>query len=274
MRNFKEIIIQTNSEQQAELVIAAFADLDFEGIEETDDHISIFFEEEKYNEELIEATVKEMKSSFHVKPVVNRNWNAEWESGFKPVIIDNKVGIRANFHEPLKDVEHELIITPKMSFGTGHHATTTLMVRLMSKIDFVDKSVLDFGTGTGILAILAKKFGAGIVNGIDNDEWSINNAKENLLNNNCGDTEIIQADTINPELGAYDVVLANINLNVLKQNVEAISAACKPGAYLLISGFYEADYNALAETFKDPPFNLIDKQALNTWCCGLLRKMQ
>ena len=109
----------------------------------------------------------------------------EWESQLQPVTINNFAGIRASFHKPLENVEHEIIITPKMSFGTGHHATTFLMIELMQKINFKNKKVLDFGTGTGILAILAEKLGAASVLAIDYDEWSINNASENIEANNC-----------------------------------------------------------------------------------------
>ena len=112
--------------------------------------------------------------------IEDKNWNEEWESQLQPVTINNFAGIRASFHEPLKNVEHEIIITPKMSFGTGHHATTFLMVEQMEKINFKNKTVLDFGTGTGILAILAEKLGAASVLAIDYDEWSINNALENI----------------------------------------------------------------------------------------------
>ena len=112
--------------------------------------------------------------------IEDRNWNEEWESQLDPVVINNFVGIRASFNKPIKNVEHEIIITPKMSFGTGHHATTFLMIGLMKKINFKNKKVLDFGTGTGMLAILAEKLGATSVLAIDYDEWSINNALENI----------------------------------------------------------------------------------------------
>src|SRR5205809_7074705 len=142
--------------------------------------------------------------------IAEQNWNSIWEENFQPVIIQNAVAIRAHFHQPITTVQHEIIITPKMSFGTGHHATTYLMLEQMTSIDFAGKSVLDYGTGTGVLSIYAEKLGAAAITAIDNDEWSINNAAENIQQNNCKKINLALGNKP-PAKHIYQVELANIN---------------------------------------------------------------
>jgi ribosomal protein L11 methyltransferase len=183
--------------------------------------------------------------------VPQQNWNAQWESSFEPIVVNDFVAIRAAFHQPIKDVKHEIIITPKMSFGTGHHATTYMMIEQMEGLNFAGKTVVDFGTGSAILAILAEKMGAVSIDAIDYDEWSIENSIENTVANNCNKIKLVQAETIEPG-DTYDIILANINLNVILNNLAAIKAVSKKGSIILLSGFMKADedtmLNALAET--------------------------
>ena len=157
--------------------------------------------------------------------------------------------IRANFHEPNSSFLHDISITPKMSFGTGHHATTYLMVAHMSGINFTHKSVIDFGTGTGVLAIVAERLGANKIVAIDNDDWSINNAKENLEINLCTKTELIKADTISAGYKA-DIVLANINLNVIIANIKEIKNAAEKNAFFLFSGIMVMDEQQIIEVLQ------------------------
>lgn len=168
--------------------------------------------------------------------IEEENWNQQWEKQLDPVIVNNFAGIRPSFHEPLKNVKHELVITPKMSFGTGHHATTFLMIELMEQLDFKDKIVVDFGTGTGVLSILAEKCGASKIIALENDEWSINNAKENVEYNHCHRIIIRQQDDLSG-INPVDILLANINLNVLKNNSHGIGLTLKKDGFLLASGF-------------------------------------
>src|SRR5689334_11761207 len=166
--------------EQSEILIAELSDAGYEGFEEGLNELKAYIPNENWNEaELIEVAER-VGASWSKELIEETNWNQVWESNFQPVTVDEFVSIRAHFHEPVKGVKHEIIITPKMSFGTGHHATTSMMVRMMSQIDFHQKKVLDFGTGTGILAILAEKLGASEVVAIDNDDWSIENARENI----------------------------------------------------------------------------------------------
>ncbi len=271
MKYFKEIKIRVNSIEEGELIIADFSEYEFEGIEETEAEIKIYIREESFDEEQVRKILDDRAVDYKINTIENKNWNEIWEAGFHPVIIDNKVGIRAKFHESLPGIQYEVIITPKMSFGTGHHATTSIMIRLMGQINFVDKLVLDFGTGTGVLAILAKKFGAGLVTATDHDEWSIRNAGENCIDN-CCEVKLIHLDNINILNEAYDIVLANINLNVLSSNTIALKHVCRRGGYLLLSGFYENDLERLRKFFSEDTFIIIEILTVENWSGLLLQK--
>ena len=175
--NSIQITIQANDEQQ-EILISQLDELSANGFEQTEDSLIAYFSENNF--ESYEVNRLLHNYSFTMTTIKEQNWNQVWESNFQPVIVDDFCAIRADFHEPIQNMEHEIIITPKMSFGTGHHATTYMMIEQMAKIDFTGKTVFDFGTGTGILAILAEKLGAASVSAIDVDVWSIENAKENI----------------------------------------------------------------------------------------------
>ncbi len=176
--NHIQIIIEANDEQQ-EILIGELEEVEAIGFEQTASNLLAYFEEDNFKSYEVNMLLKEY--TFHFTTLPKQNWNALWESNFEPVIVDDFCAIRADFHEPVKDGHHEIIITPKMSFGTGHHATTFMMIQQMRNISFKNKKVFDFGTGTGILAILAVKLGAALVTAIDNDEWSIKNAEENSI---------------------------------------------------------------------------------------------
>lgn len=211
-------------------------------------------------------------TSIYKKSIIEEeNWNQQWESNLNPVIINNFVAIRPSFHKPIKNVEHELIITPKMSFGTGHHATTFLMIELMEKIDFNGKTVVDFGTGTGVLAILAEKCGASEIIAIDNNEWSINNVKENVKANDCNKINIRQQNDL-LEIEQVDIFLANINLNVLKNKSFSISSVLKKEGLLLVSGFLHEDEKEMQETFEENGFVKLKTKQRDDWLSILFKK--
>ena len=168
-----------------------------------------------------------------------QNWNAVWEQNFQPVIVEDFCAVRAHFHAPISNVQHEIIITPKMSFGTGHHATTYMMMQQMRSIDFRDKTVFDFGTGTGILAILAEKLGAAKITAIDVDDWSIENAKENFERNGCNRISVSLSSKLPQD--QFDIALANINRNVILQYMEQLLTIVKQEGLVLFSGLLAAD---------------------------------
>lgn len=174
---FIQISIEVTDEQQ-EILIGLLSYFDATGFEQTETHLHAYFTENNFAAYEVNETLKHF--SFQTQTVKDKNWNKEWNSNFQPVIVNNFCGIRAHFHTPIKIAQHEIIITPKMSFGTGHHATTYMMIEQMKELEFKNKTIFDFGTGTGILAILAEKFGAASVSAIDIDEWSIKNAQKIL----------------------------------------------------------------------------------------------
>jgi ribosomal protein L11 methyltransferase len=248
--NYLKFDFDIESIEQQEKLVALLASYGFEGFEEDENVLSAFIAENDFNEaDFFEVIELFENISFKKTVIENINWNKKWEEDFKPVLVDDFVGIRAWFHQPIKDVAHEIIITPKMSFGTGHHATTFLMIKQMHSIDFTNKSVLDFGTGTGVLAILARQLGAKKVLAIDYDEWSITNALENISQNNCTDIFVEQLDTV-PFIEKFDIILANINLNVITANLSSIVNASFAGATILFSGILKENESDLKQAIE------------------------
>jgi len=231
-----QLEIIANEYQQEEL-IALLDDYNPSGFEQTDETVKAYFAEDDFAKDQIQKVLEGYDYSF--SEVEEQNWNAVWEQNFHPVIVEDFCGVRAHFHEPLGQVEHEIIITPKMSFGTGHHATTYMMIQQMRHLDFSGKTVFDFGTGTGILAILAEKLGAASVTAIDVDDWSIENAKENFERNDCHKIDF-SLTSILPAI-LFDVVLANINRNVILNYIGQLPQVVKQGGLLLLSGLLVAD---------------------------------
>lgn len=268
-----EFSIPTNAPQQ-EVLIALLSDIGFTGFEESADNLRAYVPVEEFQKEQFETILSRLELRYTAAIVAERNWNAEWESGFQPVIIphpdtgDPYLSIRADFHLPDSAVPMEIVITPKMSFGTGHHATTWMMVQLMSKIDFAGKYVIDFGTGTGVLAILAEKLGARSILAIDNDQWSIENAGENIAANSCKLVELKKADSISSNNKA-DVVLANINLNVILDQLDKIKITCLPGATVLFSGILVTDRDTLTEGLTSQGFTVKGWRTRGQWASAL-----
>lgn len=252
--------------EQQELLIAHLAEAGYEGFEENDTELKAFISETEFDKELLDEMTFKYQLSYNEKVIPEQNWNAVWESNFQPVVVDDFVAIRADFHAPIINVKHEIVITPKMSFGTGHHATTYMMMQQMREIDFDDKTVLDFGTGTGILAILAEKLDAKEILAIDNDEWSIANAQENVIRNSCNRIQLINANSVAGNQH-YDIILANINKNVLIDNIQELAAQLSAQGIMLLSGLLSSDESdMLAVTGR---FSLIlkGKSVQDNWIC-------
>lgn len=265
--NYIQISLEANDEQQ-ELLIALLEDLGATGFEQTDSHLVAYFEEEGFNSYDVNNVVKKYKHTTHSIP--QQNWNSVWEDNFEPVIIGSFCGVRANFHPPITNVLHEIIITPKMSFGTGHHATTYMMIEQMEHLNFTSKSVFDFGTGTGILAILAKKLGAESVVAVDVDEWSIENAPENFTNNQVHDINLQHSSQI-PRV-QFDIILANINRNVLLQYASSLAKALVNKGQLLVSGILKTDELELIDGFSMQGFGATRVVERNNWISILFVK--
>ena len=258
MKKYFQIQILIALPEVQERIIAELSEINFYAFQQEKHYLNAYIKEEDFSEHQLKQI---LKGQFDVvkKIIEEQNWNAQWESSIQPVIINEFAAIRPSFHEPVKDVKYDLIITPKMSFGTGHHATTFLMVQLMETIDFNNKTVLDFGTGTGVLAILAEKLGAKKIIAIDSDEWSITNAAENIQANHCNRIKIeLKQDLIS--LPPFDIILANINLNVISNESSAMVRLLKTGGMLLVSGFLAKDEIAIHNIFTAK--NIMKKQSL------------
>jgi ribosomal protein L11 methyltransferase len=245
-------------------------DLGFEGVEEQDDKTIASVPSSLFEEESVRKIFGRFSLAYTLDTIEQQNWNAGWEQSFEPVVIGNFAAVRASFHKPVEGVTHDIIVTPKMSFGTGHHATTYMMIAQMQELGFKGASVIDFGTGTGVLAILAEKLGAGDILAIDNDEWSINNAKENLEANNCSHTVLLLADkmTHNAKAG---FILANINLNVIAANLQLIREACHAGTLVLLSGFLAENEEQMQQILSAGGFHIVKNVYKNNWMAMLVK---
>lgn len=239
-----QVSIDVADEAIKDMMIAELADLGFDGFEETETGLLSYIALAGFDGELtsgLEELVNRYGLTYTSNAIDKQNWNALWESNFEPVLVDDFVGVRANFHDSFNGVvEHDIIITPKMSFGTGHHGTTYSVMQLMRGIDFANKSVFDFGTGTGLLAILAHKLGAVDILAVDNDDWCIENASENIVVNNTQSTEIHKVD--NAKLNKkFNIIIANINKNIILDNLAFLAEATVPGGVVLLSGLLVED---------------------------------
>ncbi len=253
MNRYIQITIDTKNADESDIFVARLSQSGFEGFEEEPGKLYAFIPETLYEPEKIENIIAEIKGvadPFHTlfqKEVIEpRNWNSEWEKDFEPVTVDDFCAIRAHFHKAIPEVKYDIIITPKMSFGTGHHATTYMMIAAMEHLDMKQKSVLDFGTGTGVLAILACKMGAGSVLAIDSDELSIDNARENVAINGCETVRIELSNSLSGT-GRFDIILANINLKVILENMDSIRQHLSKTGVLIGSGVLESDEGKIRE---------------------------
>lgn len=231
--------------EQREQLIGLLSVLGYEGFEEKETELIACRPEAGFEEGPLLALLEPLGLDYRLEVILPVNWNASWESSFQPVRVDGFCGIRAAFHPPLDDVAHEIVITPKMSFGTGHHATTCSMIRLMRDLDFHGKNVLDFGTGTGILAILAVQCGARAVLAVDHDVWAVENAAENCAANDAAHIAILRADTVPAQEQPFDIILANINLYTILDNLEKLQQQLSANGCLLVSGILSSDREAV-----------------------------
>jgi len=227
--------------------MAVIADLGFDSFENTENGFTAYIPEQHHKNINLDGFIfDDFKFSYRIEELKEQNWNSEWEKNFEPVVIDHLLCIRAPFHEQRPGMKYEIVIMPKMSFGTGHHQTTRLMCRQMAALDLSQKSLLDMGCGTGVLAIFSKMLGAAEVCAIDIDEWSVENAIENAQVNGFSDIGVISGgEEALKDLALFDVILANINKNVLKAQIPLYAQKLKPGGKLLLSGFFVTDAEEL-----------------------------
>ncbi len=246
--NYIGITFSQLTKEQIEVLVALLPEMGFHGMEETENGLSAYADEGKADLLALTNLTETFNLTFAQEKIEAKNWNASWESNFDPVLIPGKIQVRAHFHIPDSDVKHQILITPKMSFGTGHHPTTKMMMLAMLEIDFTGKSVVDFGTGTGILAILATQLGANEVIAIDNDDWSIENVKENITLNQAVGISILKADNLDT-IDQVDIMLANINKHILIEHVTALREKTQQNGVLVLSGLLRTDYEDILSVF-------------------------
>ena len=253
-----------------EVLVAELAELGFESFVETDEGVKAYIVASDWNEgllaELMTSQMEDQKIEWNSSEIEAINWNAEWEKSFHPIIVDNKCLIRAPFHEVEGSFEYVINIEPKMSFGTGHHSTTHLMIGEMMNMDWKGKNVLDMGAGTAVLAILAEMMGAESSDAIDIDEWAYLNSIENLERNNCSRIKSYQggAELLTDQV--YDTILANINRNILLRDMKEYVKVLKTGGEILFSGFYVQDIPELERVGGDLGLKLVLQRERNEWC--------
>lgn len=259
---------QSNSELN-DVLIAELGEIGFESFAESEEGFLAYIREDLFDADLIgKLQIIELNPecfSYTYQLVEDQNWNAVWESNYEAVVIANRCGIRAPFHPENKDVEYDLVIEPKMSFGTAHHETTSNMIEFLLEEDLKNKTVLDMGCGTSVLAILAAKRGGIKIYAIDNDEWAYENSLENIERNQVPEIKVLLGDAALLHDMSFDVIIANINRNILLNDIKHYVNVLNDNGVLLMSGFYEQDIPAIKE--ETEKYNLhFDRYKLkNNW---------
>lgn len=259
----------------SEILIALIADFGFDTFDYSDvGFIAYINEEFSTNLNFTDLKFDDFIYSYQIEKIKTINWNAEWEQNFDPVLVDDLLFIRAPFHEKNLSFKHEIVIMPKMSFGTGHHQTTRLVCKEMFSVDFFNKRVLDMGCGTGILAILSKKLGANEVIGIDIDEWSVENSVENCSVNMFPEIQIKlgNVDLLKNEFH-FDIILANINKNILKKDIQYYSEKLVTKGRIFLSGFFITDITEIKDVAKLNNLNFILSTNENEWAMMVFEKV-
>lgn len=263
-------------EEFREILIAELAEIGFDSFLETETGIDAYAPESEFDREAFDQLIESYRDSAEIKLTEGKmpkvNWNEEWEKNYDPIAVDELVYVRASFHESQPGFQHEIVINPKMSFGTGHHATTFQMLRHQGELDHQGKRVLDVGSGTGILAIMAHLLGASEVEAFDIDDWCVDNGNENFNLNGLGTRMGLGTiREVNPK-GPFEIVLANINKNVLLDEMEIYAGLLQPQGYLLLSGFYTQDIEDLEIAAKPLGLNLLKSSQKDNWAALILQK--
>lgn len=266
------IEVNIRSLEWQEVLIALLGELGYEGFQQEEDLLRGYVAEAVFDPGALTEVLKPFGLSYEKRKLAERNWNEEWEKNFQPVVVDDFCAIRAHFHAPIPGVAHELLITPKMSFGTGHHATTFMMIQAMRDTDLGGKRVLDFGTGTGVLAILAEKLGAAEVLAIDYDDWSIANAEENIEANGCKRVVLRQMDSLETLENKFDILLANLNKQVILTGMGAMGQHLGEGGVILLSGLLEDDYKDIENESVKHDLQISTRMTRGAWICVKIGK--
>jgi ribosomal protein L11 methyltransferase len=253
----------------SEILVAQLAEVGFESFVETDDGVLAYIQKEFWDDGILN-NIQILKSpeaniTFQIKEIAQVNWNAEWEKNFSPISVEDQCVVRAPFHDAV-NVSYEIVIEPKMSFGTGHHETTYMMLQYLLAHRFDGQQVLDMGCGTAVLAILAAKRGAESVTAIDIDTWCVENSEENIARNGKHYIEVQLGDaTILPQKPTYHTIIANINRNILLADLKTYKMSLQKEGTLFLSGFYAEDLDAITDACTKLGLQFVDSKERNRW---------
>lgn len=263
------------TEMGAEILMAELAEVGFDSFEDTPTGIKAYIPKDSWNEHILQdiylLSNPEFTISYQITEIEQVNWNEEWEKNFSPIVVEDLCTVRANFH-PVPNTRYDIVITPKMSFGTGHHETTYMMLQQLLPLSLEDTKVLDMGCGTGILAIMAALRGARDITAIDIDPWCVENATENVQQNDCfitikeGDVSLIAGEQ-------YNLILANINRNILLSDIPAYTQALLSQGLLLVSGFYEEDLPVIKEKCQEVGLTYLSHIERNRWVSAKFQRL-
>ena len=258
-----------------EILVAELGVVGFESFVETSEGLSAYIQKKDHYSSILENLQilenDEFFISYRIEEIEQVNWNAQWEANFKPITVDVRCCIRAPFHDSAGH-EFDIVIEPKMSFGTGHHETTHMMIQFMLDTDLKNKSVLDMGCGTAVLAILAEKKGSSSVEAIDIDEWCYQNSLENIRRNSCQNIRVFKGDASLLKTQAFDVIIANINRNILLNDIPVYATCLNANGFLFLSGFYKEDSPKIQEVCKHCNLSFEAQIFRNDWVALKFKK--
>ena len=264
------------TEMGAEILMAELAEVGFDSFEDTPTGIKAYIPKDSWNEQILQdiylLSNPEFTISYQITEIEQVNWNEEWEKNFSPIVVEDLCTVRANFH-PVPNTRYDIVITPKMSFGTGHHETTYMMLQQLLPLSLEGTKVLDMGCGTGILAIMAALRGARDITAIDIDPWCVENATENVQQNDCSFITIKEGDVSLIAGEQYNLILANINRNILLSDIPAYTQALLPQGLLLVSGFYEEDLPAIKEKCQEEGLTYLSHIERNRWVSAKFQRL-
>ncbi len=271
MNDFVEVDIELKPfDPWADLVSQDLTELEFDSFSQEGEHLKAYVKSDLFKESSLKDVLSRYKdhfsSSYVITKIPAKNWNVEWEANFHPLVISEKIYIRAPFHKENPDCEYEILLTPKMSFGTGHHATTSMMMQEMLRVDFSNSRVLDVGCGTAILSVLADKLQSSEILAIDNDDWAVTNSFENIEINNCNKITVEKAEVSTVKQGFFNVILANINRNVIVNDIATYAELMSEKSHLLLSGFRMEDVSQLQNLARQLNLKSVNMMNEGEWC--------
>ena len=268
------------SETAQDILTALAGDIGFESFVEEDNLLKAYIQQKFYDEEAINGIIADfplpdITIAYTAQEQEDKDWNEEWEKNFfQPIVIGNRCVIHSTFHKDIPQMEYEILINPQMSFGTGHHETTNLIVSRLLETELEGKSVLDMGCGTSILAILAAKRGASPITAIDIDDWCVSNSADNIRLNNidCINVRLGDADVLRTERPAFDLIIANINRNILTTDMDAYALCMNPGSRIFLSGFYVDDIPVIQQSLMANGLSFVEHHENNRWAMVVAEK--